>query len=179
MTDVFCIWKILCHLLLVSVVSGEKLVFQIGVPLQLMCSNWCSSTVNVSFLFDSFKILPFSLVFINLIMYLGKDLFWIYPLVFIQLFWSVGYVFCQRVSAYFFEDFFITSLLFCFLDGNYLNTGSFLSSPHRRSSVYCFFSSFPICCLDWIDSIIMSSGSLILFSLNSILLFSLSSEIFF
>lgn len=84
-----------------------------------------------------------------------------------------------RVSAYFFEDFFITSLLFCFLDGNYLNTGSFLSSSHRRSSIYYFFSTFPICCLDWIDSILMSSGSLSLFSLNSILLFSLSSEIFF
>lgn len=66
-----------------------------GFRWEISFSNWCSSTVNVSFLFDSFKILPFSLVFINLIMYLGKDLFWIYPLVFIQLFWSVGYVFCQ------------------------------------------------------------------------------------
>ena len=40
---------------------------------EICFSNWCSFTVNVPFLFDNFKILPFSLVFKNLILYLGVD----------------------------------------------------------------------------------------------------------
>lgn len=134
---------------------------------EICFSNWCSFTVNVPFLFDSFKILPFSLVFINLILYLGMD--------FCGLMSFAKFRISAIISL---RTFSALPLLFCFLDGNYMNIGSFLSSSHRRSSVYLYFlSTFPICCSDWINSIITSLGSLILFSLNSILLFSLYSEI--
>lgn len=112
-----------------------------GFRWEICFSNWCSFTVNVPFQFDSFKTLPFSLVFINLIMYLGMDFFWIYPLVFIQLFWSVGLCLLPNLGFQLISlrTFSALSFLFCFLDGNYMNIGSFLSSSHMRSSVYLLY----------------------------------------
>ena len=84
-----------------------------------------------------------------------------------------------RISAYFFEDFFSTSPPLLLLGWQLYEYWVFFCHFHIGEAlfIYYIFSIFPICCLDWINSIIMSSGSLILFSLNSILQFSLSSEI--